>query len=88
MSWVDTLPDDFQIPPADDFLFAQGDNQSVLERDVGFVHLDTPMQNGGNKYASALYHEYILLSDTRQHTTLTGTGKRTEELPQTCLHTC
>lgn len=87
MSWVDTLPDDFQIPPADYFLFAQGDSQSVLERDVSFVHLDTPMRNGGNKHASARYHEHILLSD-RLHATLTGRGKRTEKLPETCLHAC
>lgn len=40
MSWVDALPDDFYIPPADDFLLAQGHSQSVLELDVGFVHLD------------------------------------------------
>lgn len=40
MSRVDTLPDDRQIPPADGLLFGQSHSQSVLEFNVGFVHLD------------------------------------------------
>lgn len=40
MSRVDTLPDDFKIPPADDFRFAQGHRQHILELDVGSVDLD------------------------------------------------
>lgn len=40
MSRVDTLPDDFKIPPADDFRFAQGHRQHILELDMGSVDLD------------------------------------------------
>ncbi len=40
VSGVDASPDDFKIPPADCLLLAQGHTQSVLELDVGFVHLD------------------------------------------------
>lgn len=79
MSWVDTFPDDFQIPPADYFLFAQGDSQNVLEHNVSFIHLDTPMKK--MEVTHMLQHENILLSDTKLHTTLA-------KLPQMCLHTC
>lgn len=39
MSRIHTLPDDFQIPPADGVHSAQVHGQCVLELDVGFVHL-------------------------------------------------
>lgn len=45
MSRIHTLPDDFQIPPADGVHSAQVHGQCVLELDVGFVHLKEEKKN-------------------------------------------
>lgn len=39
MSWIDALPDDFQVPPADGLPLDQSDGQRVLQRDVSSVYL-------------------------------------------------
>lgn len=40
VSWVNTNPDNFQIPPADDFLHAQTNTHSVFKLNVCSVYLD------------------------------------------------
>lgn len=41
VSWVNTNPDNFQIPPADDFLRSQTNTHSVFKLNVCSVYLDS-----------------------------------------------
>lgn len=54
MSRIHTLPDDFQIPPADGVHSAQVHGQYVLELDVGFVHLKRKKKKENHKHKTWL----------------------------------